>query len=334
MLSDSHTGLELSTQIVIAEALRRSIDVEVLDAKDNFIRLRKGERTEYVKQATKTSLDSYIAPLIMENKEVTKLILREHGIRVPDGISVGSVQEGMAEWARFAEKDMVAKPKSTNFGIGVSILKVGHSADAYRRALELAFEHDDAVMLEEFAPGREYRFLVVGDEAAAVLYRVPANVRGDGERSITELVREKNLDPLRGVGYVTPLEKIKLGEVEQQYLLIQGKDFHTVPAMDEVVYLRENSNISTGGDSIDCTDEMAEGYKHIAVRAAQAVGARICGVDMIVPDLRAEPGTGSYSIIELNFNPALHIHTFPYQGVNRQVAGKLLDLLGFESTLS
>lgn len=327
-VTETGAGMELSTQILIREAERRGYAVDVLDRRDNFIRLRKGSRTEYIKQATRTSIDPYIAPLIMENKEVTKHILREHGLRVPDGVTVYSPDEADRAVAGFAGKDLVVKPKSTNFGQGVSILKRAFAPEAFREAVRYAFTFDGAVMLEEFIHGREYRFLVIGDETAGVLYRVPANVTGDGSHTIAELVAEKNKDPLRGEGYVKPLEKIRLGEVEAAYLQAQGKTFDTVPAAGEVVWLRENSNISTGGDSIDCTDEMPDYYKQIAVRAARAVGARICGADLIVPDLAATPNENGYGIIELNFNPALHIHNYPYRGQNREVEKKVLDLLG------
>lgn len=323
------TGLELSTQLLIKEAVRRGIEVDVLDRHDHFIRLRKKDRTEYIKQATRTSLDTYIAPLIMENKEVTKLILREHGIQVPNGISVFSLEEAESVFTQFQGRSIVVKPKSTNFGIGVHVLKTVQR-DEYMESVARAFEHDHVVMIEEFIEGREYRFLVIGEETAAVLYRVPANVQGDGVHSIAELVEEKNKDPLRGEGYVTPLEKIKLGEVERAFLHAQGLSIDVVPAAGQVVYLRENSNISTGGDSIDFTDEMPDFYKDIAVKAAKAVGARICGADMIVRDLDMGPTSDGYSIIELNFNPALHIHNYPYRGMNREVEKKVLNM--FELT--
>ncbi|XEC94753.1 bifunctional glutamate--cysteine ligase GshA/glutathione synthetase GshB [Paenibacillus tarimensis] len=331
MLSDPYAGLELSTQILIREALNRGIEAEVLDREDQFIRLKKDGRIEYVKQATRTSADTYISPLIMENKEVTKLILREHGIRVPEGITVRSLTEAESKAERFHGEPIVVKPKSTNFGKGVSVLTNGQQtdADSFANAVQYALNYDETVMIEKFLPGREYRFLIIGDETAAVLYRVPANVRGDGVRTIEQLVQQKNKDPLRGEGYVTPLERIKLGQVERDYLKSQGKHVLSVPEKDEIVYLRENSNISTGGDSIDCTDIMPEAYKEIAVRAAKAVGAVICGADMIIWDIQAAPGPDNYGIIELNFNPALHIHNFPYQGTNRRVETKVLDLLGY-----
>lgn len=321
--------LELSTQILIKEAINRGIEVDVLDMDDNFIRLKKDSKIEYIKQATKTSLDTYIAPLIMENKEVTKVVLRENEVNVPQGISVKSTREAEEKFDLFKGKDIVIKPKSTNFGKGVIILKNVNAVEDFKNAVDHAFNYDNAVMIEEFIAGLEYRFLVIGDETAAILHRVPANVKGDGIHTIEELVNEKNKDPLRGKGYVTPLEKINLGDVEKEYLAFSGKNFKYIPQNSEVVYLRENSNISTGGDSIDFTDDVLEDYKKIAVKAAKAVGAKICGADIIINDIHEKPNSKNYSIIELNFNPAMHIHDFPYKGKNRHVEKKVLDLLGY-----
>lgn len=329
MENGKYERLELSTQVVIKEALNRGISVDVLDWDDNFIRLIKGDKTEYIRQATKTSADTYITPLIMENKEVTKIVLREKGINVPAGITVKSVDEAVQSLQRFTDKDIVVKPKSTNFGKGVMIIKNLKSAKELKKATEEALQYDVSVLIEEFIEGREYRFLIIGDEVAAILHRVPANVTGDGVHSVSELVTEKNKNPLRGKGYVTPLEKISLGPVETEFLMLQGKDIHSVPQEGETVFLRENSNISTGGDSIDFTEAIAEEYKSIAIKAAKAVGAKICGADIIIRDLNERPDQENHSIIELNFNPALHIHDFPYQGQNRQVEKKLLVLLGF-----
>ena len=321
--------LELSTQMIIKEALLRGIKVEVLDWEDNFICLTQGGKVEYIKQATKTSLDTYIAPLIMENKVVTKVVLKEQGIRVPEGSVVHSVEEGLQESRHYFGKALVLKPKSTNFGLGVAILQNNYTEVEVKTALELAFQYDSSVLLEEYITGKEYRILVIGDEVTAVLHRAPANVQGDGIHTIRELVEEKNKNPLRGKGYVTPLEKLFLGQTENEFLSMQEKNPEYIPDLNEVVYLRENSNISTGGDSIDFTDDLHEGYKELAVRAAKATGARICGVDMMIQDINKTPEENSYGVIEINFNPALHIHDFPYQGENRKVEKKVLDLLGF-----
>ncbi|KMT23035.1 bifunctional glutamate--cysteine ligase GshA/glutathione synthetase GshB [Clostridium cylindrosporum] len=319
--------MELSTQILMKESIKRGITVDILDRKENFISLSKGNKKEYIKQATETSMDSYSTVLMMENKVVTKKVLKEHGIRVPLGEEFDSLDDAISSVKRFINTPVVIKPKSTNFGIGISIFPDGTRASDLIKAFEIAFENDVTVLIEEFIKGKEFRFLVIGDEVAGVLNRVPANVIGNGTMNIEELVEEKNKSYLRGKGYKTPLEKIKLDKHVDLFLSQRGLDTKYIPKVDEIVYLRENSNISTGGDSIDYTDTMPQRFKDIAVASARAVDAKICGVDLMIEDYTDK--NSPYAIIELNFNPAIHIHSFPYKGVERKIAEKVLRLLGF-----
>lgn len=324
---EGYEDLELSTQILMKEAIKRGIKVEVLDKSENFISLSKDNKIEYIKQATKTSVDSYSTVLIMENKLVTKKVLRKNNIIVPRGYEFTSFEDAINNIYLFTNKPIVIKPKSTNFGLGISIFPKGTTEEDLIKALNIAFKNDNTVLVEEFVSGKEYRFLVIGDKVAGILHRVPANVSGDGEKTIRELVAEKNKDSLRGHHYRTPLEKIKLEENEELFLKQQNKNFNYKPKKGEIVYLRENSNISTGGDSIDYTDEMPEKYKRIALEGAKSVGATICGVDMMIEDYRDD--NSNYAIIELNFNPAIHIHCFPYKGKERNIAIEILKVLGF-----
>ena len=321
--------MELSTQLLMREAVRRGIAFDILDKAENFIRLKRDENIQYVRQATKTSLDNYASILAMENKVITKQILEEHGIRVPSGFDYPDRKTAKADFMLFKDKAVVIKPKSTNFGIGITIIKQNSNKLIFDRAIDIAFESDSSILIEEFIEGKEFRIFVMNDEVVGILHRVPANVTGNGILTIRELVVDKNKDPLRGKGYHTPLEKIQLGEAESIFLKAQGKDFESIPGDTEKVYLRENSNISTGGDSIDFTDEIPDSYKAIAVQAARALGVKITGLDMLIPDYTQEATNENYAIIELNFNPAIHIHCHPYQGKNRKLNEKLLDILGF-----
>lgn len=320
--------LELSTQILLKAAIKNGVKFEILDRDENFVYLEKNGKVEYVKQATKTSLDSYVTMLIMENKVVTKKVLEKENIIVPQGKDYFNIEEAKSDYRKYGAGTVI-KPKSTNFGLGITIFKEEFSKEDYEKALEIAFKEDNAILIEKFVKGKEYRIFVIGDEVVGILHRVPANVRGDGERSIKELVEEKNLDPLRGIGYKTPLEKIKLEDPEKLFLKGQGLTMEYIPKKDEVVYLRENSNISTGGDSLDYTDDILDTYKEIAIKASKAVGARICGVDMMIEDIKNPNPKDNYAIIELNFNPAIHIHCYPYKGKNRNLGEKILKALGY-----
>lgn len=324
---EGYEDLELSTQILIKEAIKRGIEFNIIDRGDNFITLEGDGKLEYVKQATKTSKDNYISVLMMENKTVTKRVLEKHNIRVPKGIEVNSLEELKVNLEDIINKPIVIKPKSTNFGLGINIFKDGAQGKDIINAWEMAAKHDNTVLIEEFIKGKEYRFLVIDNKISGILHRVPANVIGNGINTIRELVELKNQDPLRGRNYVTPLEKINLDENARLFLKLQDKDFEYVPEKDEVVYLRENSNISTGGDSIDYTDYIPKRFKNIAIQAAKAVGAIFCGVDMMIEDYKDE--NSDYGIIELNFNPAIHIHSYPYKGKERNIGKDILEALGF-----
>ena len=323
-------NMELSTQALMFDAIQKGLKMEILDERDQFLSLQFGDHLEYVKNGNMTSHDSYISPLIMENKVVTKKVLAKAGFNVPQSVEFTSVEQAVANYALFAGRAVVIKPKSTNYGLGISIFQQGvHDREDFAKAIEIAFREDKEVMVEDYLTGTEYRFFVLGDETLAVLLRVPANVIGDGVHTVAELVAQKNDHPLRGDGSRTPLKKIVLGDIEQLQLKEQGLTVDSVPAKDQLVQLRANSNISTGGDSIDMTDQMHPSYKALAVGITKAMGAAVCGVDLIIPDLTkaAEPSLQSWGVIEANFNPMMMMHIFPYAGKSRRVTQNVLKML-------
>ena len=131
--------MEMSTQLLLKAAILKGIGFEILDRKENFIRLFDGKKEEYVMQATKTSLDSYVSVLMMENKVVTKKVLERAGISVPGGYEYTSPEAGMADYRLYAGKPVVIKPKSTNFGLGITILKHNYDETDFKAALQIAF---------------------------------------------------------------------------------------------------------------------------------------------------------------------------------------------------
>ncbi|WP_075319963.1 bifunctional glutamate--cysteine ligase GshA/glutathione synthetase GshB [Histophilus somni] len=277
-----------------------------------------------------TSKDSYISPLIMENKVVTKKVLEKAGFNVPQSQEFTSVKQAIAGYSLFEKRAVVIKPKSTNYGLGITIFQQGvNNREDFAKAVEIAFREDKEIMVEDYLVGTEYRFFVLGEETLAVLLRVPANVVGDGIHTVAELVAQKNAHSLRGDGSRTPLKKIALGDIEQLQLKEQGLTVESIPAKDQIVQLRANSNISTGGDSIDITDEMHLSYKQLAVGIAKAMGAAVCGVDLIISDLKepAQPDLSSWGVIEANFNPMMMMHIFPYAGQSRRLTRNVINML-------
>ena len=326
-----YEGLEISTKIIISRAKARGVDVELIDEKANFICLSKNSKKEYVRQASKTRLDNYVSICIMEDKNITKIILEKENISVPIGYCFDTLENALSKFEEINNKILIKKtkfiikPTTTNFGLGISIIYDKTTFEEYKNYLNIAFSLAEQVIVEQFIEGKEYRFFILEHKCIAVCERIPANVIGDGLSSIEELVKIKNEDPRRGVGHTTPLEKIGLNETEKTYLSKQNLTIKSVPKKNEQIFLRANSNVSTGGEPIDLTDEMPDFFKEVAVSTTKIVNTKICGVDLIIPDLKSKV----YSVLELNFNPTIYIHEFPYKGKPRPIADCILDALGF-----
>ncbi len=322
--------MELSTQAFLADAIQQGFHLEVLDENDQFVKLTYQGHVEYVKNGNMTSHDSYISPLIMENKVVAKKVLASSGFKVPASLQLRQVSEVETIFPLVKGKAIVIKPKSTNYGLGISIFPKGtEQLEDFTQAIQLALKEDSEVMVEDFIEGTEYRFFVLDGETKAVLLRVPANVRGDGKSTVKQLVAMKNVSPLRGDAKATPLKTIELGELEVLQLKEQGYTIDSIIPKGETVYLRANSNVSTGGDSIDMTDQVHPSYKAVAAEIARAMYAKVCGVDLIIPDLTqpADCSQESYGIIEANFNPMMMMHIFPAVGKSRRLSRDILKML-------
>ncbi|UTX64417.1 bifunctional glutamate--cysteine ligase GshA/glutathione synthetase GshB [Streptococcus constellatus] len=324
-----YENMELSTQMLLFDAIQKGVQVEILDESDQFLKLQHKDHIEYVKNGNMTSKDNYIVALAMANKTVTKKILSAAGFPVPAGAEFSTLEEGIAYYSFIKDKSIVIKPKSTNFGLGISIFQEPTNLDSYQKALEIAFSEDSSVLVEEFIAGTEYRFFVLDGKCEAVLLRLPANVKGDGQHTIRELVATKNTNPLRGRDHRSPLERIKLGEIELLMLEQQGYKADDILPKGGQVFLRRNSNISTGGDSIDMTEAMHPSYKKLAAEMATAIGAWVCGVDLIIPDstLPASKKEPNCTCIELNFNPSMYMHTYCTEGPGQSITPNILAKL-------
>ncbi len=319
--------MELSTQALIKACLKLGVHYEVMDRKDNFVKLTREGHVEYVKQATKTSRDNCVGILLMRNKALTKRLLREHGIPTPRGSVFADKETAMADFREHKHVACVVKPNFTNYGKGVTVFSQYPGEENFEKALDIAFQHSAEVIVEECIPGDDYRFLVIGNVVQAVSKRIPAYVVGDGVRPIRDLVIEKSADPRRGPNHARPLSFIGMGAEETLHLQIHGRSFMSIPEKGEIVTLRQNSNVSTGGDAIDCTDIVHSTYREIALKAAAAVGAVFCGVDIISEDITKTADESIYAVTELNFNPSIKIHCYPSAGQARPIGEAVVRFL-------
>ena len=175
--------------------------------------------------------------------------------------------------------------------------------------------------------GNDYRCLVIGGVLRAVAQRMPAHVVGDGEHSLTELIEITNADPRRGIGHEKVLTRIKVDEESITYAREQGFEMTDVPPRGVRVFLKRTGNMSTGGISIDRTEEAHPDNVEIAELAARVVGLDIAGIDFICPDISVPVRETGGGIVEVNAAPGFRMHTHPTEGEAQYVAKPVIDML-------
>lgn len=316
-----YSDMQLSTQALFRECDRQGISYTILDRNEHIVELRKNKKKEIVAQATMTRLDPYNVVQLMGSKHATKYVLENANLSVPKGGLIRSPEEGLSFIADHTLCDIVIKPNTTNYGEGVHLLRRSENP---KKALTDALRYDTEVIIEQWIHGEEFRLLVIDGKCCGVIKREGANVIGDGKHTIKELVKQKNTDPLH---FRPQKEQLKLSAYERRILKGQGLTSASIPSKGKKIFLRDNTNVSTGGDAIDCTDEIHSYYKQLAVKATHILGANICGIDMIVSAPRKKDG--KYAIIEANYNPMIASHIKPYRGKTRNIAAILLKALGF-----
>jgi cyanophycin synthetase len=263
------------------------------------------------------------------DKSVTSSLLEEKGIHVPRGFNLikSDPRSYWDEVFSALQAPLVVKPTHGNQG---QCITMGISdKETFYAAVEKAFaflnDKDAGVIVEETCAGKEYRIVATRQKALAVMNRMPANVVGDGQSTLQQLIDQKNSDPRRSDNPNDYLVKIKVDEHVSQYLIDQQLTLDFVPAAGQRVFLRRNSNISTGGDSIDMTDLAHPSVLEIAVKAVNALpGLDFAGVDFISTDITQSQTPETYAIIEVNSSPGFSIHEFPFEGKPRNCAEEFL----------
>ncbi len=314
--------LGVSTAALAAAARSRGIPVRRARAL-SLLRLGYGCHRRLV-WAALTDRTSAVGVDIAADKVLTKELLAGAGIPVPPGRVAASAAEA-AEALAAVGGPVVIKPQTGNHGsnITVGVTSAAQAAEAYQQASAGC----PGAIVEAYIPGTDYRVLVVDGRMIAAARLRPASVTGDGRRDIEALVREANADPRRGEGHALPLTRIAFDDHALTHLAASGLHPGSVPAVAQVVTLRRNANLSTGGTAADVTDEVHPSVAAMCCRAAAAAGLDVCGIDLRLADIAAPLDAHGGAVIELNACPGLRMHLEPSVGRPRDVAGAIIDRL-------
>lgn len=323
-LNDLRENVRLgpSTGAIVEEAVRRGIPVRRLNSY-SLVQLGLGKNLRRI-QAAMSDYTSAIAVEIAQDKDDTRRVLGNIGLPVPQGDTATSLDAAL-ELADEIEFPLLIKPLDASHGRGIS----GRldNKDDIRAAWPVTSAYGRRVVVERFVTGRDYRVLVVDGRLAAVAERVPAHVVGDGSHTVRELVETANRDPRRGRGHTRTLTRLPADAVSEEFLRTRGMTWETVPAAGEAVYLRATANLSTGGTSIDRTDEIHPDNITSCEMAAGIVGLDIAGIDVLSPDISVPFRENGAVIIEVNAAPGLRMHSHPSEGKARNVGAPVIDML-------
>ncbi len=275
-------------------------------------------------QATITCKTSNIAVDIACNKEQTKKMLDAASIPVAKG-SICVDEEDLADTIKSIGYPIVLKPLDGNHGKGASI-NVTNWEDAVL-GLEYAQKYSRRVIVERFITGHDFRVLVIDNKIVAAAQRVPAHVVGDGINSIEELIKIVNADPRRGYGHENVLTEIDIDRDSLELLEKRNFTVNSIPEKDDIVYLKSTANLSTGGTSIDVTDMMHPENVFMAERISRIIGLDVCGVDIMANNLTQSLKENGGVILEVNAAPGFRMHLAPSEGLPRNVAAPVIDML-------
>ncbi|WP_445452550.1 cyanophycin synthetase [Flavobacterium sp. 25HG05S-40] len=275
-------------------------------------------------QATITCKTSSIAVDIACNKEQTKKMLDAASIPVANGGIVVD-EEDLDQVIRKIGYPIVIKPLDGNHGKGASI-NVKNREDAVA-GLEYAKKYSHRVIVEKFITGFDFRVLVIDNKLVAAAKREPAHIKGDGTHTIQQLIEETNKDPRRGYGHENVLTQIDVDRDTTDLLEKLNYTLETVPKKDEVVYLKSTANLSTGGTSIDVTDMMHPENIFLCERISRVIGLDVCGVDIMAENLTQPLKENGGCILEVNAAPGFRMHLAPSEGLPRNVAAPVIDML-------
>ena len=310
-----------STAAVLAAAHERGIPTVRITDEANLFQLGWGARQKRL-QATTTGDTSYVAVKIASDKQLTKALLTEAGVPVPEGATVTTLEEAQ-RIARRLRVPVTLKPLDGNQGKGVT---TGCSTpDDVAAAFAFAREYGRRIIVERFVEGRDYRVLVAGGRIAAASLRRPAHVMGDGVSTIAELVELENRNPARGAGHSNVLTRLALDAHAEDLLRRQGYSPDSVPSPGICVELRSNANLSTGGTAEDCTDLLPEATRALCVRAANKIGLDVAGIDIVCRDIALPLDEQGGAVIEVNAAPGIRMHQHPSAGAPRDAGEAIVD---------
>ena len=322
-IDKNFSQLSFNSRLMFKEMKKRGIRLKRL-RKTHIVRAKYERHVETFYDIYSNQV-SYTKGLMIDDKYYAKRYLSLHGFPVNRGrvFKAKNVKEAQ-RYAKEIGFPVVLKPAMSSHGDNV-YMDIGS-----RKELSLTIKNftsqylgDPYYLIEKQYSGEEYRLFINKNGFFAAVHRIPANIVGDGKHTIAQLVKKENFRRMHPRN--TCLCKILLDDEAAKFLKNQSLSDDYVPKTGQIVQLRRNSNVSTGGNCYDVTDKVHPSYISFAKRVLKTLDAPFIGIDLMCKDISKK--SNDYVICELNSAPGLSLHMMPEKGILRNVAGAIVDVI-------
>ncbi len=325
-MNNIYSNLHTNQKILIYEMLKRGISVEVIDEEKEIIKTHFQNHEEYLFDRD-SSIMPYSLSIMAGDKGITKKILMNNNISVPIGeVFKSNDIDNIIKAFQIIGAPVVIKP--VNGSHGFDVYTNINTEQELLQCLKKLVSHRGLtdILIEEYYPAKEYRVFITKNKDYAVLNRDPASVIGNGINTIEELINNENYH--RFHPRTNALCNIIIDEEVSKFLAQKNMTLESIPAQDEKVYLRDNSNVATGGLCIDATDIVDSSVIDIAYKVLMSFpGLPYMGIDYMTNSIDKKQDENSYRIIEVNTIPGIHMHYRPAYGKSHNIAEYIVDLI-------
>lgn len=313
--------------LILTQAQKKGIDAKVLiQRKSNkkviYILLKKDKQKRWISHQN-GFFNSKLSCELALSKYLTFQALEANKLPVPQFIRINKLEQ--IDETKIPGP-WVVKPIKQTMGRDVAV-KI-KTLKGLKRVCQRLFKKYKYLLIEQFIPGQDYRLLILEKKLLGAVRRIPARIRGDGIKTIKQLIEQSNKQRRIQAKSLGPfLKKIKLDQEIQRCLAQKKLKLSSVLAKDKIIQIRKNANFSTGGEARDVTESVHPDNIKLARKAIKALGLEIGGVDILAKDISQPIKKTQGKIIEINANPSLWIHHFPNQGKPRNATAKIINYL-------
>jgi D-alanine-D-alanine ligase-like ATP-grasp enzyme len=306
-------------KVLFEEAKRRGMEIEhvvFLGMPSDVFRVKLQGKWFYFSSLPRKNDYSNPSLAWMDDKAILKERLSRAGVPTPKGGSVKTIREAYKIFDSI-EKPVIVKPRIGSRGRHTTTHI--YTKEELASAFHVAKKMCRYVIVEEHLEGAVYRGTIIDLELRGVLGGEPPKVFGDGEKTIRELVREKNETK------DTRISDVRIHRVLEDFLARLGYTLDTILPKGEELYLSEKIGVSYGGKSIEVTENIHPKLKEILEHAGRVVDDPILGFDFIISDVTSDPSMQRWGIIECNAVPFINLHHSPLIGTPKNIAGHVWD---------